>query len=102
MMREAKYRAERGVCSATFMTTVLPVASAGASFQPCMTKGKFHGISWPHTNRPMLGEAEMLTIHGDGLAVPLVSQAKYWYLDDLIQVQDIRLLERRPMVQGLQ
>ena len=38
-----------GVCSAGFITTVLPVASAGASFQACISIGKFHGMIWPTT-----------------------------------------------------
>ena len=32
-----------GVCDAGLMTTVLPAASAGASFQDESRKGKFHG-----------------------------------------------------------
>ena len=42
-------RAVSGVCSAGFMTMVLPVASAGASFQANMSSGKFHGIIWATT-----------------------------------------------------
>ena len=38
-----------GVCSAGFRTMVLPVASAGASFQACISMGKFQGIIWPQT-----------------------------------------------------
>ena len=33
-----------GVCSAGLITTVLPVASAGASFQARIISGKFHGV----------------------------------------------------------
>ena len=32
-----------------FMTMVLPAASAGASFQHAMVKGKFHGMTCPTT-----------------------------------------------------
>lgn len=42
MTRLATYRAVNGVCSATFITTVLPVAKAGPSFQACINRGKFH------------------------------------------------------------
>ena len=42
LIRLAIYKAVRGVCSATFITTVLPVARAGPSFQACISKGKFH------------------------------------------------------------
>ena len=38
-----------GVCSAGFITTVLPVASAGPSFQACIESGKFQGMIWPTT-----------------------------------------------------
>ena len=38
-----------GVVSAGFSTTVLPVASAGASFQAAISSGKFHGMIWPAT-----------------------------------------------------
>ena len=37
------------VYSAGFSTTVLPVASAGATFQASMSSGKFHGMICPHT-----------------------------------------------------
>ena len=33
-----------GVSSAGFSTTVLPAASAGASFHDAITSGKFHGV----------------------------------------------------------
>ena len=33
----------------TFMTMVLPAASAGPSFQACIRSGKFQGIIWPTT-----------------------------------------------------
>jgi len=45
----AKARAESGVCSAGFSTTVLPAASAGAIFQASISSGKFHGMIWPQT-----------------------------------------------------
>ena len=37
------------VCSAGFITTVQPAASAGPSFQACMSSGKFHGMICPTT-----------------------------------------------------
>ena len=46
---EAKINADSGVVSAGFSTTVLPVASAGATFQASIIIGKFHGITWPAT-----------------------------------------------------
>ena len=45
----ANRSAVSGVHSAGFSTTVLPVASAGATFQASIRSGKFHGITWPHT-----------------------------------------------------
>ncbi len=45
----AKSRAVSGVVSAGFSTTVLPVASAGATFQASIIIGKFHGITCPAT-----------------------------------------------------
>ncbi len=38
-----------GVVSAGFSTTVLPQASAGASFHAAISSGKFHGMIWPQT-----------------------------------------------------
>ena len=38
-----------GVCSAGFITTQLPAASAGASFQAAIRIEKFHGMIWPTT-----------------------------------------------------
>ncbi len=38
-----------GVCSAGFMTTVLPQASAGPHFQASITSGKFQGMICPTT-----------------------------------------------------
>ena len=38
-----------GVVSAGFSTTVLPVASAGASFHAAISIGKFHGMTCPAT-----------------------------------------------------
>ena len=38
-----------GVVSAGFRTTVLPQASAGASFHAAISSGKFHGMTWPAT-----------------------------------------------------
>lgn len=41
--------ADRGVNSAGFSTTVLPVASAGASFHDSSMNGVFHGVMRPAT-----------------------------------------------------
>ena len=45
----AEPSAVSGVCSAGFRITVLPHASAGASFQAAISSGKFHGMIWPQT-----------------------------------------------------
>ena len=45
----AKISADSGVVSAGFSTTVLPAASAGASFHASMSSGKFHGMTCPAT-----------------------------------------------------
>ena len=45
----ASSRAVSGVCSAGLSTTVLPVVSAGPSFQAAISSGKFHGMIWPTT-----------------------------------------------------
>ena len=45
----ASSNAVSGVVSAGFSTTVLPAASAGASFQAAINMGKFHGMIWPAT-----------------------------------------------------
>ena len=42
-------RGESGVNSAGLMTTVLPAARAGATFQANMRRGKFQGMIWPTT-----------------------------------------------------
>jgi hypothetical protein len=42
-------KAVNGVYSATFMTTVHPVAKAGPNFQAYINNGKFHGIIYPTT-----------------------------------------------------
>jgi hypothetical protein len=44
LIKLAKTRAERGVCSAVFRTTVLPVARAGLIFHASMSSGKFQGM----------------------------------------------------------
>ena len=41
--------ADSGVNSAGFSTTVLPVASAGASFHDSSMNGVFHGVMSPAT-----------------------------------------------------
>ena len=38
-----------GVCSASFITTVLPHARAGPHFQASISSGKFHGMICPTT-----------------------------------------------------
>ena len=40
---------DSGVSSEGFMTTVLPAASAGPSFQLVNISGKFQGTIWPTT-----------------------------------------------------
>ena len=45
----ANNKADSGVNSAGFSTTVLPSASAGAIFQASISSGKFHGTIWPIT-----------------------------------------------------
>ena len=49
LIRLPRYSAVSGVCSAGLSTTVLPAASAGASFMTAMNSGKFHGTIWPMT-----------------------------------------------------
>ena len=49
LIREPRYRAVSGVCSAGLRMTTLPQASAGASFKPAMLRGKFHGVMAPTT-----------------------------------------------------
>lgn len=45
----AQSEADRGVNSAGLSTTVLPVASAGASFHDSSMNGVFHGVMRPAT-----------------------------------------------------
>ena len=45
----ASRSAVSGVLDAGFRTQVLPIASAGASFQTAITSGKFHGMIPAHT-----------------------------------------------------
>ena len=45
----AKIASVNGVCSADFMTTQFPAASAGASFHAAISNGKFHGMICPTT-----------------------------------------------------
>lgn len=42
-------RADSGVCSAGLSTVVHPAASAGATFQAAISRGKFHGMICPQT-----------------------------------------------------
>ena len=44
LLSSARWRPVSGVCSASFITTVLPIARAGPSFQACISRGKFQGI----------------------------------------------------------
>ncbi|MNH13660.1 hypothetical protein D3C79_732400 [compost metagenome] len=56
----ARRRAENGDCSAGLSTTLLPAASAGASFQAAMSSGKFHGTTaatTPRASRVMVASA---------------------------------------------
>ena len=56
---------ETGVCSAGLSTTQFPAASAGASFQVAISRGKFHGMIWAD-------DAERLVeVIGDGVGVEL-------------------------------
>ena len=48
-MTSISTRIEAGVCSAGFITTQLPAASAGASFHTAISSGKFHGMICPTT-----------------------------------------------------
>ena len=48
-MSSSSRRAESGVSSAGFSTTVFPQASAGPSFQLAMLSGKFQGTIRPTT-----------------------------------------------------
>ena len=48
-MISARTSAVSGVVSAGLSTTVLPHASAGASFHAAISSGKFHGMTWPAT-----------------------------------------------------
>ena len=47
----ASSKAVSGVVGAGLRTAVFPQASAGASFQAAISKGKFHGITWAATPR---------------------------------------------------
>lgn len=55
------YRAERGVCSAVFITTVLPQANAGATFHEKIRSGKFQGTICPATP---IGSCKVWTWYG--------------------------------------
>jgi len=57
----ATYKADNGVCSAVFRTTVLPHANAGPTFQANMRRGKFHGMIWPATP---IGSCNVCTWYG--------------------------------------
>ena len=47
----ANSNAVSGVVGAGLITAVLPQASAGASFQAAISRGKFHGMTWAATPR---------------------------------------------------
>ena len=49
LIRDAKYSAMSGVCSAGLMTIVLPQHKAGPIFQAAISTGKFHGMIAPQT-----------------------------------------------------
>ena len=49
MASSANASAVSGVYFAGLMTTVLPAASAGATFHANISSGKFHGMIWPTT-----------------------------------------------------
>jgi hypothetical protein len=55
--RSAKRRAVSEVYSAGFRTTVLPMASAGATFQASIRSGKFQGMICPQTPSGALSES---------------------------------------------
>ncbi len=65
-------KADKGVCSAVFMTTVHPAAKAGPNFQACIKRGKFQGMICPTTpsgsflverlNGPSMGEVYPLIL----------------------------------------
>ena len=57
-----------GVCSAGLMTTQLPAASAGASFQAAISSGKFHGMICPTT--PSGSWSWMLTVVASSSEMP--------------------------------
>ncbi len=57
-----------GVSSAGLSTTVLPAASAGATFQDAITSGKFHGTIRPTT--PNGSRKVMSTPPGTGIVLP--------------------------------
>lgn len=45
----ASARADSGVCSAGFATTVQPAAKAGPTLRVIVAEGKFHGVMAAHT-----------------------------------------------------
>lgn len=103
-MSSAARRAERGVCSAGFNTTVLPQASAGAIFQESMSIGKFQGIYnncnpvvmktkyfstfvaynlATDSHRVVGGEANEITIYWNALSLNLISPARDTFMKDM-------------------
>ncbi len=52
LVSAATWRPDSGVCSANFITTQLPAANDGPSFQACINNGKFHWIN----NKNMCGK----------------------------------------------
>ena len=67
-MISANFSAVTLVVSAGLSTTVLPIASAGASFHASISSGKFHGMTWPD-------DAERRDLPARGDVVELVGPA---------------------------
>ena len=91
----AKASAVSGVYSAGFSTTVLPQASAGATFQASISSGKFQGMICPHT--PTGRVAGELAVDQRGPAGVVVEVA-----GDERHVDVARLADRLAVVDRLQ
>ena len=68
-------RQESGVCSAGFITTVQPAASAGPHFQATISIGKFQGMICPATPPARAWCSRIVAADRDRLAVDLVGPA---------------------------
>ena len=92
-----KRSAVSGVVSAGLSTTVLPAASAGASFQASISSGKFHGMICPATpSGPRRAVRErVLELVGPARVVEEVRRGER-------QVDVARLLDRLAAVQRLE